>query len=99
MLPTDKIVERAIAWALEREDLPDYELRCLSFVEDAYEQANGIEVFGGSSARESADIYRAADSTGEPPAGGSSFSSTHTVRLTASTAIGGTSGWRSATVG
>lgn len=34
-------------------------MRCLAFVEDAYERSNGIEVFGGSSAKESADRYEA----------------------------------------
>jgi cell wall-associated NlpC family hydrolase len=34
-----------------------YPLRCLAFVEDAYERANAIEIFGGSSALESADQY------------------------------------------
>jgi cell wall-associated NlpC family hydrolase len=64
-----EIVERAIDWALARSGDPAYALRCLAFVEDAYEQANGIEVFGGPSATESAELYGAADAVGEPPRG------------------------------
>jgi cell wall-associated NlpC family hydrolase len=63
------IVERAIAWALEHIGSPAYSLRCLAFVEDAYERPNQIEVFGGSSAAESAAIYGATESSGEPPRG------------------------------
>jgi cell wall-associated NlpC family hydrolase len=70
------IVERAIAWALEREGSTDYALRCLSFVEDAYEQPNEIEIFGADSARESADLYQVEGSTGEPPPGAFVFFST-----------------------
>ena len=63
------VVERAIAWALEHVGSPAYGLRCLAFVEDAYERANAIEVFGGSSAAESAAIYGATASDGEPARG------------------------------
>jgi cell wall-associated NlpC family hydrolase len=63
------VVDRAIAWALARVGREDYGLKCLSFVEDAYEQANSIEVFGGASASESAELYDAAASRGQPPAG------------------------------
>ncbi len=70
------IVERAIAWALARTGSTAYALRCLAFVEDAYEQANGIEVFGGSSAAESADLYGAAERTGDPPRGAFVFFAT-----------------------
>jgi cell wall-associated NlpC family hydrolase len=62
-------VERAIAWAMERVGSADYALRCLSFVEDAYERPNDIEVFGGDSATESADRYAVRSSTGPAPAG------------------------------
>jgi cell wall-associated NlpC family hydrolase len=46
-------------------------MRCLAFVEDAYERGNGIEVFGGSSAQESAELYgvTAYDADRPPPAG------------------------------
>lgn len=71
-----EIVTRAIAWALEQVGSRDYELRCLAFVEDAYEIPNGTEVFGGSSARESAELYGASASTGSPPAGAFIFFAT-----------------------
>ena len=70
------IVEWAITWALERVGSPAYSLRCLAFVEDAYERPNRIEVFGGSSASESAAIYGASASSGEPPRGAFVFFAT-----------------------
>jgi cell wall-associated NlpC family hydrolase len=75
----DPRIGRAIAWALDHLGSPNYDLRCLSFVEDAYEKANAIEVFGGSSAKESAELYGAADSEGEPPPGAFVFFDTHGV--------------------
>lgn len=61
----------AVRWALERVGDRGYALRCLAFVEDAYERANGIEVFGGSSATESATQYglHPFDDAQPPPAG------------------------------
>jgi len=47
----------ATRWALERIGDRAYAGRCLSFVEDAIERPNEVEVFGGSSARESAEQY------------------------------------------
>jgi cell wall-associated NlpC family hydrolase len=70
-------VDRAVAWALANVGSDRYALRCLSFVEDAYELPNGIEVFGGSSARESAELYEARAATGDPPAGAFVFFDTH----------------------
>ncbi len=64
-----EIVERAVAWALERVGSSAYGLRCLSFVEDAYEVPNRIEVFGGATARESCEVYGAADRSGAAPRG------------------------------
>jgi cell wall-associated NlpC family hydrolase len=61
--------ENAIAWALEQVGTTDYALRCLAFVEDAYERSNAIELFGGATAHESAEQYRAAQSEGPPPRG------------------------------
>ena len=51
------LAERAVAWALDQVGSPAYAARCLAFVEDAYERANAIEVFGGASAADSAAIY------------------------------------------
>jgi uncharacterized protein YycO len=62
-------IQNAIQWALSRLGETQYTSRCLAFVEDAYEKSNGIEMFGGSCAKESADEYEAAQNTGEPPLG------------------------------
>ena len=61
----------AVAWALGRVGERTYPLRCLAFVEDAYERPNGIEVFGGDSAAESAARYATEpyDPLAPPPAG------------------------------
>ena len=66
---TEDIVARAVDWAVRQVGSDAYGLRCLSFVEDAYEVANAIEVFGGSTAKESAELYDAAARDGEPPRG------------------------------
>jgi hypothetical protein len=50
-------VANAVNWATAHMGSKDYPFRCLAFVEDAYENSNRIEIFGGSSARESADDY------------------------------------------
>ena len=54
---TDEIIDRAIGWAKDGLNRTDYTFKCLAFVEDADERANGIEMFGGSSATESAAMY------------------------------------------
>ena len=54
-------VENAIRWAKGALGSTEYRFRCLGFVEDAYEKGNSIEVFGGDTAKESADEYGAAD--------------------------------------
>lgn len=61
----------AVAWALAHVGDATYALRCLAFVEDSYERANGIEVFGGASATESAALYGVLPYSGDnpPPAG------------------------------
>ena len=62
-------ITNAIHWAQEHLGVTDYAARCLAFVEDAYEESNKVEIFGGSSAQESADEYGAAQNRGEPPIG------------------------------
>jgi cell wall-associated NlpC family hydrolase len=63
-------IDNAIAWAERQLGRDDYCFRCLAFVEDAYEVANAIEIFGGSSAKESADEYGVAGNmTDAPPRG------------------------------
>ena len=64
-----RYAERAIAWALDQGGSTAYALRCLAFVEDAFERGNDIEVFGGDSAMESAEMYGASGSLGDAPAG------------------------------
>lgn len=53
-----------IDWAMEFVGQQKYVGWCLSFVEDAIEQSNGIEIFGGDSAKESYLLYRDALRTG-----------------------------------
>lgn len=65
--------ENAIDWALERLGSPAYATRCLAFVEDAIERSNGVEVFGGDDAAESAAFYGADSRTTPPPRGALAF--------------------------
>ena len=62
-------IANTIRWAQEHLGSTEYAARCLAFVEDAYEECNHVEIFGGSSAQESADEYGAAQNRGEPPLG------------------------------
>lgn len=62
-------VENAINWARTQLNSTAYPARCLAFIEDAYEQSNQIEMFGGSCAKESADDYEAWKNTGPIPPG------------------------------
>lgn len=65
----DDYIENAIEWAMRRLGAAEYRLRCLAFVEDAYERGNHIEIFGGDSAGESAVQYGADQHTDAPPRG------------------------------
>jgi hypothetical protein len=58
---------RALTWALAHEGTSAYATRCLAFVEDAIERPNGIEIFGGDYAAQSARLYEASLNTGSPP--------------------------------
>ena len=51
-----ELIDRMIAWAEARLGHAEYAGWCLSFAEDALEISNGIEIFGGDSARESYDL-------------------------------------------
>lgn len=53
----EKIKENMIDWARSHLGCPDYAGWCLSFMEDALEISNGIEIFGGDSARQSCEMY------------------------------------------
>ncbi|KAA9085507.1 C40 family peptidase [Microbacterium radiodurans] len=66
---TSQIADHAIEWARARLGSPAYATRCLAFVEDAVERPNDLEVFGGDSAADSADLYRDHRRTGDPPRG------------------------------
>ncbi|HEX2956229.1 MAG TPA: NlpC/P60 family protein, partial [Chitinispirillaceae bacterium] len=50
-------IENAISWAISKQTDLTYQYKCLAFVEDAYEKSNNIEMFGGSTATESAEMY------------------------------------------
>ena len=62
-------IANAIHWARERLGSTNYPFLCLAFVEDAYEESNHVEIFGGNYAQASADEYGAAQNRGEPPIG------------------------------
>ena len=51
------MIENMIHWAEDRLGESQYADWCLSFIVDALEQSNGIEIFGGDSAKESALLY------------------------------------------
>lgn len=62
-------IENAIKWAMGQMDSMDYHTLCLGFVEKAYEVSNNIEIFGGSTAKESADEYGTNKTPRIPPRG------------------------------
>jgi len=62
-------IENAVQWALGEMGSVAYPFLCLAFVEDAYEDGNGIEIFGGDSAKESADEYGVQTEPAIPPRG------------------------------
>ena len=51
------MIENMIRWAEDRLGEIGYAGWCLSFIEDALELPNDIEIFGGDSAKESAVLY------------------------------------------
>ena len=58
-----------IRWAEDRLGETQYAGWCLSFIEDALEIPNGIEIFGGDSAKASALLYADAMRQGKPERG------------------------------
>lgn len=64
----DEYVANAVRWAVAKKGSRDYIFKCLAFVEDAFEQSNDIEMFGGSTATESAEEYGVC-AQGTPPIG------------------------------
>lgn len=65
----DEYIHNAIKWAKGHLNSKDYCFICLAFVEDALERSNNIEIFGGDTAKESADLYGAYMNSGMPPKG------------------------------
>ena len=63
------LTENMIAWATAKLGCTEYRGWCLSFIEDALEISNGIEIFGGDSAAASAALYADAMQAGDPERG------------------------------
>ena len=68
-MTNEQMTENMIAWAKEKLGIREYAGWCLSFIEDALEQSNDIEIFGGDSAKESCEMYSDALRTGIPEKG------------------------------
>jgi cell wall-associated NlpC family hydrolase len=68
VIPQDYIVN-AVNWAKSRLGNTNHRGKCLAFVEDAYEQSNNVEIFGGDTAQESAEQYQADNPNTLPPIG------------------------------
>lgn len=64
-----ELTENMIRWAESRRGRTEYAGWCLSFIEDALEISNGIEIFGGDSAKESSELYSDALRPGLPERG------------------------------
>ena len=65
----NELIQNMIRWAEDRLGGTEYAGWCLSFVEDALEKSNGIEIFGGDSAKESALLYADRMCQGKPERG------------------------------
>ena len=65
----EKFTENMIRWAESKLGSTEYAGWCLSFIEDALEISNGIEVFGGDSAKESCEMYKDTLQGGAPGRG------------------------------
>ena len=77
MTQTDPIIANALAWAQAHLGETRYATWCLSFVEDAFERSNDIEVDGYATTKEAADGYSARDDGSVPPAGALVFYDWH----------------------
>ena len=62
-----QIAENMIRWALGKIGDSNYSGWCMSFIEDALEISNKIEIFGGDCAKESCNMYYDAIQFGEHP--------------------------------
>ena len=65
----NELTEKMIRWAESRIGSSGYAGWCLSFIEDALEKSNGIEIFGGDSAKTSCEMYKDAIQDGTPERG------------------------------
>jgi len=65
----NELTENMIRRAKGQLGSSDYAGWCLSFIEDALEKSNGIEIFGGDSAKESALLYADGTRQGKPERG------------------------------
>ena len=65
----NNLIDNMLRWANDKIGETKYAGWCLSFIEDALEISNGIEIFGGDSAKESADLYGDAMQKGNPDRG------------------------------
>ena len=54
----EKLTENMIRFAESKLGSTEYAGWCLSFIEDALELSNNIEVCGGDSAKESCELYK-----------------------------------------
>ena len=62
-------MDNMISWAMDHLNDERYAGWCLSFIEDALEISNDIEIFGGDSAKESSEMYSDALRKGAPEKG------------------------------
>ena len=67
--PMEKLTENMFRWAESKLGSTAYAGWCLAFIEDALEQSNDTEIFGGDSAKESCELYRDALRGGMPERG------------------------------
>ena len=65
----NEFTENMISWAEDKLGSKEYAGWCLSFIEDALEISNNVEVFGGDSAKESCELYKDALQGGVPERG------------------------------
>jgi hypothetical protein len=68
-MTNEQMTDYMIAWAKGRLGITEYAGWCLDFIEDALEQSNDIEIFGGDCAKESCEMYKDSLQTGIPEKG------------------------------
>jgi len=62
-------IDNMTTWAKNKLGSTEYNGWCLKYCEDALEISNNIEIFGGSSAKESYELYKDGIHEGEPELG------------------------------